>query len=140
MTVKSSATFDVPASVVYRAFLDSSDLSRMTMSQATVEANVDGEWSIFSGSVKGRILELDQDKKIVQSWRFSNWNDKDSSKVVLTFKAISPACTTISVEQTGIPTHDRFGNPEQETLCQRGWEDKYWTGMAKILGYPRNKD
>jgi len=140
MTLKSSATFDVPASVLYKTFLDSGDLSRMTRSQATVEGRVSGEWTIFNGSVRGKILELHQDRRIVQTWKFANWNDTDESKVVISFVLQGPACTTISVEQTGVPSHDRYGNPDQEALCLNGWEDKYWSGMSKILGYPRNKD
>jgi len=135
-----SATFDVPASVLYRTFLDATDLSRMTHSQATIDPKVGGEWTLFNGAVRGKLLELDQDRRIVQSWRFSNWKDTDESKVVLSFVSQGPACTTINVEQTGVPSHDRFGNPDQEKLCLDGWEEKYFNGLSKFIGYPRNKD
>jgi len=140
MTVKSTATFDVPAAILYRTFLDTVDLSRMTRSPCSASPQIGGDWSIFNGSVRGKFLEVDQDRRIVQTWRFSNWNDSDESKVTISFTSEGPACTKITVEQSGIPSHDRFGNPEQHNLCAAGWEEKYWSGISKFLGYPRNRD
>ena len=140
MTVKSSATFDVPAVVLYKSFLDQSDLTRMTRSPATSCPVVGGDWSLYGGSVRGKYQVLEEGKRIVQSWRFSNWADSNESTVEILFEPRGSSSTVVNVTQSNIPVHDKFGNAEQDKLCQRGWEDKYWNGIATMLGYPRNKD
>ena len=138
MTVRSSATFDVPASVLYRSFLDQGDLMRMTRSQATMNPTVGGDWSLFNGSVNGKIISLEEGKRIVQTWKFANWAVESVADIE--FQSVGPMTTIISVTQTGVPSHDRYGNADQDKLCLNGWEDKYWQGLATMLGYPRNKD
>ena len=140
MTVESSATFDVPAAVLYHTLLNKEDLMRMTRSPASISPTIDSDWSLFAGSVTGKIKALDENKQIVQSWRFSNWSENIYSEAVISFDSISPSATKVKVIQTGIPSHDKYGNAEQVRLCLQGWEDKYWTGIEKMLGYPRNRD
>ncbi len=42
---------------------------------------VGGAFSLFGGSVVGKTTELDPPKRIVQDWRFNNWDEGVFSKV-----------------------------------------------------------
>ena len=77
----------VPASPerVYRAWLDSREHSGITRSTATVEAWVGGRHSAWGGSIRGTTLELQPNRRIVQSWYASDFppGSEDSRLEVL---------------------------------------------------------
>jgi activator of HSP90 ATPase len=84
-SVETSRTFLVPSRVLYSAFLDSKDLSRMLMSPASIEPQVGGSFSYFNGGVSGSVVELDPNSKIIQKWRFSQWEDDIFSFLEISF-------------------------------------------------------
>jgi activator of HSP90 ATPase len=52
-----------------------------SQSPAEVTPEVGGSFSMFGGSVQGKFTELVPGEKIVQQWRFSNWEDGKFSNV-----------------------------------------------------------
>ena len=58
MSLEHSITFNVPASILYKALLDEFELSKMTRSKATMKAEVGGEFILYEGKITGKNTEL----------------------------------------------------------------------------------
>ncbi|MFC2019030.1 SRPBCC domain-containing protein [Chloroflexota bacterium] len=89
-------------------------------------AKVDiGKFSAYDGYNEGINLELVPDRKIVQSWRGSDWPEGHYSR------------TTFSLDEAGGVTHLTFIQtdvPEEfyHDIYQ-GWHDYYWKPMKDML-------
>ena len=124
-TIRQSVTFKASAHEVYEAVMDSEKHSEFTYSQANISRQTGGKFSVYSGDIEGVNLELIPDRKIVQSWRYSDWPEGHYSKVVFSLKEISGG-TRLTFTQTGVP--EVF----YEDIRQ-GWHDYYWNPMKGIL-------
>lgn len=71
-TVKTSATFMAAADDLFSLLTDAQRIPSWTRAQAVSEAKVGSEYALFGGGVKGKYLELDPPKRIVQSWALQN--------------------------------------------------------------------
>ena len=139
-TIETSITFNVPAKVLYNAFLDSRDLSKMILSPAEISPVVGGEFKFFNGGVSGTITKLMPESSITENWRFSQWSEGVFSLLELSFIPLGAQKTRLSVTQSGIPETDAHGNLEQDQLVLSGWKDKFFVGIEKVLGFPVDRD
>jgi activator of HSP90 ATPase len=81
--------------------------------------------TISGGDISGEILELVPDKKIVQSWRYSDWPEGVYSKATFELEAIEKG-TRLTFTQSGVPD-DKYEDIKQ------GWKDYYWAPMKAML-------
>jgi hypothetical protein len=58
-----------------------------------------------------------------------------SSTVFITFEVLGPEETKVHVEQTGIPSRDKTGNPIDENDVQQGWRQMIFQNIRDMLGY-----
>jgi len=65
--------FTATATDLYSAFVDKEKLARWTRNPVTIDPEVGGEFVLFQGNIRGKFLELEEGKKIVQTWRLSSW-------------------------------------------------------------------
>ena len=70
----------IPASPqeIYTAWLSSDGHSKMTGGSATMSAEVGGEFDAWDGYIRGRNLELEYGKRIVQSWRTVEFEEDEA--------------------------------------------------------------
>jgi activator of HSP90 ATPase len=114
----------LPASpeAVYDAWLDSAAHSAMTGGKASIGRRVGDRYTAWDGYIEGATLGLVPGKRIVQSWRTTEFgaNDPDSTIVV-------------DLEPTRIGTRltlTHKGVPEGETSYEKsGWHDFYFAPM-----------
>jgi activator of HSP90 ATPase len=66
---------------IYDTLMDEKRWKGFTQSKAVISRDVGGQFSIFDGAVSGVNLKLEEDKLIVQKWRFQNWPDDHYSTV-----------------------------------------------------------
>jgi activator of HSP90 ATPase len=93
-----------------------------------VSREVGGDLSAFSGSLKGKNIELIPDEKIVQEWRFDykDWPEDYFSKVTINLKEVNGK-TRLRFFHTGIP--EQYADDIAD-----GWRKYYWEPMKKNLG------
>jgi activator of HSP90 ATPase len=125
-TIRQSAAFKVSPHDVYEALMDSGKHSQFTGEEASISREVGGKFSTYDGYAEGVNLELVPDKKIVQSWRASDWPEGHYSKVTFSLKEVEDG-THLTFTQTGVPEEN------YEDISQ-GWRDYYWAPMKKMLG------
>jgi len=115
---------DLPASprANYEAWLSSAGHSAMTGAKANSSKKVGAAYSAWDGYIVGRNLELEPNRRIVQSWRTSEFaaNDPDSTVTI----ALSPigAGARLSLKHTGVPDG-------QTSYENEGWREFYFEPM-----------
>ena len=107
----------------------------MVMCPARINGEVGGEFALFNGGVTGSIVSLTPDSKIVEEWRFSQWDENVFSTLELCFEPVGSSKTRLVVKQSGIPAKDRHGNGDQDRLVLGGWNEKFFVGLEKVLLY-----
>lgn len=111
---------------IYDAWLDSARHSAMTASPAKASREVGGEFSAWDGYITGKNLLLIENKKIVQSWRASDFPE-DAPDSVLSVQLIErQGITEIEIEHSDIPAG--LG-PQYHS----GWMEFYAEPMRKYF-------
>ena len=121
--VRISVTLPAKPEAVYEAWLDSKKHSDFTGSPARIEGKVGGEYTAWDGYIRGTNLELIPGKRIVQSWRTTEFSSSSpDSKVIITFSE-SRSGTKLTLHHSNIPEG-------QEAEYQQGWKDFYFIPMS----------
>ena len=123
--IRQSVTFKASPSEVYEALMDQKKHAKFTKHPAKISRKVGGKFSAFDGFCGGVNLELVEGKKIVQSWRASDWPKGAISTVTFSFSK-APGGTKLVFTQIGIP----------EKLMEdmkNGWKEFYWVPLKKML-------
>jgi activator of HSP90 ATPase len=134
-TITVTEKFSCRAKDMYEILMDENRWKGFTQSNARISKEVDGEFSIFDGSVTGRNLELEEGRLIVQKWRFGNWPDGIHSTVRLTLEEPQPGLTVVKVVHTDVPEEDRYGNATVVENTERGWRDLILNKIRAVFGF-----
>jgi len=112
---------------IYSTWLDSEGHSAMTGAEAHVDPAVGGEFDAWDGYITGRTLELEPGRRIVQSWRTSEFSDAhEDSRVEVLFDAVDDG-TRVTIRHTNVPEG-------QTGYEQGGWQDSYFAPMRAFFG------
>jgi uncharacterized protein YndB with AHSA1/START domain len=128
MSLKFTVSDVIPATpeAIYDAWLDSRAHGKMTGAKAKASAKVGGDFSVWDGYATGKNLELDPGKRIVQSWRTTDFAASDpDSKVTVTLAPVGGG-TKVTVLHTRIPD----GHEDAKV----GWRDYYFEPMKEYFG------
>jgi activator of HSP90 ATPase len=111
---------------IYEALLDAKQFSALSgFPGAEIHREVGGTFSLFSGHVIGRNLELVPNRLIVQAWRAADWSDGVYS--IARFELVPQSSgTRIKFDHTGFPV-------ERAEHLEDGWREHYWTTLQKYL-------
>jgi activator of HSP90 ATPase len=123
--LKQVVTFKATPHEVYELLLDSKKHAGFTGGEAQISRKVGGKFSIYGGEISGTNLELVEDWKIVQSWRYSDWPEGVYAQVTFALETVGKR-TRLTFTQTGIPD-DKYQDIKQ------GWKDYYWGPMKEML-------
>jgi activator of HSP90 ATPase len=126
-SIKVSAVLPASPKRLYEAWLDSKEHSKFTGGKAVIDGRKGGNFTAWDGYIRGKNLELEPNKRIVQSWRTSEFPSRsaDSRIEVLFDKAESGA--KITIVHTSIPE----GQGEE---YRQGWLDYYFKPMKEYFG------
>jgi uncharacterized protein YndB with AHSA1/START domain len=122
-----SAVVSATADRVYASWLDRAEHRRMTDGGSVrVEARVGSDYQAWDSYVTGRILELEPGRRIVQSWRTTDFlSSHPDSRLELHLRDVPDGCE-VMILHTEIP----------EGLAQRyeeGWRTHYLLPMARYF-------
>ena len=111
---------------VYAAWLDPRAHSAFTGSKATGGSRVGDAFTAWDGYILGVHLELEPGRRIVQSWRTSDFppGSEDSRLEIVLLEVAGK--TRLTLTQSNIPD----GQAEQ---YREGWEDFYFAPLAKFV-------
>lgn len=121
--LKISVTLPAAPQKIYEAWLNSKQHSAIIGDKATASAKVKGKFSAWDGYITGHNVELQEGKKIVQSWRTTEFPVKAPDSVLeLRLAKKAGNKTTFTLIQTGIPKG-------QSKKYKNGWKEHYFEGM-----------
>jgi activator of HSP90 ATPase len=123
--IRQKVGFNATPHDVYEALMDSEKHAGFTESEAKVSRAVGGKMMAYDGYIRGENLELVPDRRIVQSWRASDWPKGHYSKAIFEFRR-SGEGTELSFRQEGVPE-------EQYDELAKGWHDFYWDKMKRMF-------
>ncbi len=124
-TIKQSATFKAGAHDVYEALMDAKKHAAFTGGRAVISREAGGRFSTFDGYAEGKNVELVPDKKIVQTWRASDWPEGIYSEVTFELQETNGK-TRLVFTQTGVPD-------ESAGAIAQGWREFYWKPLKEML-------
>ncbi|XP_043692537.1 activator of 90 kDa heat shock protein ATPase homolog [Telopea speciosissima] len=127
--------FHCRAKDIYEIMMDENRWKGFTQSNAKINREVGGQFSLFDGSITGINQELQEGKLIVQKWRFGSWPDGIHSMVRLTFDEPEPGVTIVKLTQTDVPEEDRYGNSTVVENTERGWRDLIFYKIRAVFGF-----
>ena len=124
--IKVSSTIPTSPQKLYKTYLSSIEHSNFTGGEAKINPKIGGKMSAWDGYITGKFVKLTMNKKIVQTWRTSDFSEaiKDSILTITSEKVDSR--TKISLIHTNIPDG-------QGESYKKGWKDFYFTPMKKYF-------
>ncbi|KFK38570.1 hypothetical protein AALP_AA3G130700 [Arabis alpina] len=134
-TITMTEKFNCRAKDLFEILMDENRWKGFTQSNAKISKEVNGEISVFDGSVTGMNLELEEGKLIVQKWRFGSWPDGLDSTVKIVFDEPQPGVTIVNLTHTDVPEEDRYGNATVVENTERGWRDLIFHRIRAVFGF-----
>jgi uncharacterized protein YndB with AHSA1/START domain len=111
-----------PPAAVYDAWLHSRGHTEMTGSKATQSPRIGARVSAWGGYISGQNLELVPGRRIVQSWRTTQFTaEHPDSKIRITLRPVAGG-TQITLQHSGVPDG-------QTSYEKSGWQDHYFKLM-----------
>lgn len=106
----------------YDAYMTSTGHSKSTGGAADIDAKVGGKMTAWDGYIGGEFLELVPGKKIVQTWRTSEFpDDAEDSKLAFAITATKTGCQ-VKLDHTRIPKG-------QGKNYDSSWKEHYFEPM-----------
>lgn len=117
-----SATFPVDPQTLYDAWLDSEAHGEFTGAEARIDPKAGGTFMAWDEYISGKTLELENGKRILQSWRTTEFpDDAEDSMLELKFEKDGKG-TKLTLKHWNIPQ----GQGEQ---YEEGWQEHYFEPM-----------
>lgn len=123
-----SISASIPASPtdVYQAWLDSKAHSSFTGGPARIDPRPGGDHSAWDGYIRGRILELEPGRRIVQTWRTTEFPpDSPDSRLEIMLEPHRDG-TRLTLNHSDIPE----GQGEN---YRQGWLDYYFEPLKTFF-------
>jgi activator of HSP90 ATPase len=124
----------IPASpkAVYAAWLNGKSHAAMTRGgPATGSTKVGGRFTAWDGYIAGKNLKLEPDRRIVQSWRTTEFKDGDpDSEIDVQLEAVVKG-TKITLRHSNVP--------EGHNGYKSGWQTCYFDPMKTYFLAAANK-
>lgn len=118
--------FPVSPQQLYMAWLTGAKHTAMTGSAATGTPEVGTAFTAWDGYICGTNRELEPYKKIVQSWRTTDFpTDAPDSTLTIEFEATDSG-TKLTLTHTNTPK-------DQEDGYRSGWEEHYFAPMTEYF-------
>lgn len=121
-TFKKYYTLSAPPEEVYLALTNSLTIQLWTGEEAIMSTEPGSEFSLWSGSITGRNIEFELNKKIVQQWYFGDQEDQS----IVTIKLHNdPKGTSVELRHINIPDVDYDDIVE-------GWGEAYFGALGEF--------
>ena len=123
-----TVTAEIPAlpQAVYNAWIDGDQHGAMTQSQATASREIAGAFTAHDGYIEGINLELEDGRRVLQTWRTTQFADSDpDSSIEVVFEPTDTG-TLVTLSHWNIP------NGQAEDY-KSGWQDFYFSPMTEYF-------
>jgi len=122
-----SEKFPVAASILYNAWLNSKQHAEITGGRkASIHKKVGSKFKVWDEYISGEILELEEGKRILHSWRTTEFSDEvEDSLLEIILEDNTKGCT-LTLKHWNIPQG-------QGKNYEQGWIDFYFKPMKEYF-------
>ena len=121
-----SQVFPATPEAIYQAWLSSDGHTAMTGSPASATDVVGDSFDAWEGYIQGQNLELEPPKRIVQSWRTTEFDaSEEDSRLEIELRP-QDGGTLVTLRHSGLPEHGM--------QYKQGWVDSYFLPMLAYFG------
>jgi activator of HSP90 ATPase len=123
-TISVSESFPITSDKLYKAWLDSKEHSSFTGSKAVVSKGLNRKFTAYDGYISEKNLILEPNKRIVQSWRATDFPEKHPDSFIEIIFEPQKTGTKLTLKHSGIP--EGMGKD-----YKKGWKDFYFKPMKE---------
>ncbi len=123
--IKQSVYFESTPHEIFELLMDSKKHSLFSGSKASISREKNGKFTAYDGYIEGKNLEIVNDKKILQEWWGSDWEEGIYSRAEFKLDKKGKGCQLTFI-QTQVPD-------SQSEAIKQGWIDYYWEPMKEYL-------
>lgn len=109
------------AKEIYITWLDSEGHMKMTGGEAKISNKVGDDFTVWDGYIKGRNIALEPHRRILQSWRTSQFEEKEEDSQIEIFLNEVDGQTELTLIHTNVP--------ESGEHYKKGWDNHYFQPM-----------
>jgi uncharacterized protein YndB with AHSA1/START domain len=125
-TIKVTSLLPATPHDVYEAWLDSALHARMTGGSASISPTIGGRHTAWDGYIEGTNVELEPGRRIVQTWRTSDFPaDAEDSRIEIRLES-EDGSTRVTIEHLDIPEG-------QGKNYESGWREHYFRPMSEYF-------
>ena len=110
-----------PAEKIYTAWLSSEGHTNMTGGTAIISDTIGERFTAWDGYIEGKNLELEPHRRIVQSWRTSQFEETEEDSQIEILLNETNGETELTLIHTKVP--------ESGDHYKKGWENHYFQPM-----------
>lgn len=125
--MKFTLTTKVNASAekIYTTWLNSKGHTEMTGGEAVISDTIGDAFTAWNGYIEGKNIDLEANKRIVQSWRTSQFEaQEEDSQIEVLFHEVDGQ-TEITLIHSNLP--------ESGAHYKKGWENHYFEPMKEYF-------
>src|SRR4051812_48069573 len=115
-SIRVSAVIAASPERLYNAWLSGTEHSAMTGGAASVDPNIGGGFTAWDGYISGETVELIENKKVVQTWRTSEFPAESANSRLEVFFDSVDGGTNVTFVHSDIPSGDG-------KKYQKGWQE-----------------
>lgn len=116
---------------IYRAWMSSEGHAAMTGAGAEIDPGVGGEYEAWDGYITGRTIALEPGRRVVQTWRTSEFADSDPDSQIEVLLDPVDGGSRVTIRHTNVPDG-------QLGYEQGGWQENYFDPMRTYFGGRRS--
>jgi activator of HSP90 ATPase len=125
-SIKLSITLPIEPKILYNAWLSSKKHTAFTKSNTEIEKKVGSIFSAGDGYISGKNELLHMNKRIVQSWRTTDFpEDHPDSTLEIIFEKVEKG-TKLIIAHSDLPT-------DTGKTYRKGWRDHYFKPMKEYF-------
>ena len=125
-SLKIKVVLPISAAKLYKAWLSSKEHTAFTGGAAKATDKVKGKHSAWDGYISGKNLELVPGKKIIQSWRTTEFPDNAPDSTLEISLEEKAGKTTLTLYHHGLQKGDA-------KKYKSGWENHYFEPMKEYF-------
>ncbi len=125
-SISLSAVIPATPEQIYKAWMSGKGHAAMTGSSATVVAKAGGKFTAWEGYISGKTLELEPGRRILQSWRTTEFAREAADSRLEVILAPARGGTRVTLKHSELPA----GSSAE---YRKGWVDFYFKPMKEYF-------
>ena len=130
--------YRVPPRILYEALTNQEMITKFCQCPSKFENKVGGVFEMYNGAITGSVKEIEENKKLLLSWKFSNW--PTAANVQMNFKEKAGDECQLTCLIKNCPERDSHNQTIDFDNIKAGFKTQIFDKIAMFLGYPLNND